>query len=237
MSARRVLVVGGSGTVGSAICAILGREGCKVALTYHSRREAAERVAREIPGASVHPCDLRDFASVRGTVEAAAGAQGGLDALVVAAGVPCFESLEEITADRFEEVVAVNTRGAIAACQAAAPFLKEGGGNIVLIGTLDGIKAVPSPAHFAASKSALRGVVASLAKELGPSRVKVNVVAPGLLEGGSSAKVRDEIRQTYLKHCSLKRFGRPQEIAELVGWLAVENTYITGQSIVLDGGL
>jgi NAD(P)-dependent dehydrogenase (short-subunit alcohol dehydrogenase family) len=111
------------------------------------------------------------------------------------------------------------------------------GGQIVVVGSMDGVKTVPAPVHYAAGKGALRAMVQALAKELGEKRILVNMVAPGILEGGLARLLSDELLQEYLKHSSLRRTGTAREIAELVAWLALENTYVTGQSIVLDGGL
>ena len=87
-----------------------------------------------------------------------------------------------------------------------------------------------------ASKAALGGVARALAKELGPHDIRVNVVAPGILESGASALVPEDVRREYVKHSNAKRLGRHEEIAELVAWLALSNTYVTGRTLVADGG-
>jgi NAD(P)-dependent dehydrogenase (short-subunit alcohol dehydrogenase family) len=102
---------------------------------------------------------------------------------------------------------------------------------------VDGVKPLPSPVHFATSAAALRGMVEAMSKELGNYNIRVNLVAPGILDGGSSAKLGHEMKDAYLKHSALGRFGTMAEIAEVVAWLALENTYVTGQVILLDGGL
>jgi NAD(P)-dependent dehydrogenase (short-subunit alcohol dehydrogenase family) len=112
-----------------------------------------------------------------------------------------------------------------------------GGGNIVLIGSVDGVKPVPAPVHYAASKGALTGMVAALAKELGEHNIRVNMVAPGILEGGISTVLEDRLMKEYLKHCGLKRLGRPSEVANVVAWLVRHNTYVTGQTVLVDGAL
>ena len=99
------------------------------------------------------------------------------------------------------------------------------------------MKSVPAPVHYASGKGALRAMVQALAKELGKQRIRINMVAPGILDGGLARLLSDDLLQEYLKHCSMKRTGSAAEIAEFVAWLATENTYVTGQSIVLDGGL
>src|SRR5438034_343864 len=116
-------------------------------------------------------------------------------------------------------------------------LMRGAGGNIVLVGSIDGVKPAPSPVHYAASKAALTGMAKAMAKELGPHNIRVNIVAPGVLDGGLSRVLPDDLRAQYLKHCGLKRLGRLEEVANVVAWLAVENTLVTAQTIVLDGAL
>ena len=245
---KRCLVVGGSGQLGSAICRALVREDCQVAFTYKGDPERAQALEQELPGSRAYECDLRDFASVRRVVNAAVAELGGLDGMVQAAGVSGdsyyyrsisaadYDRLQPVDQEAFDECMEINARGSFAACQAVAPFLK-GAGNIVLLGAIDGIKPVPAPVHFAASQAALKGMTEALAKELGHHNVCINLVALGILQGGLSENLGQELKDAYLTHCCLKRLGTMQEVAELVAFLVLENTYVTGQTLILDGGL
>ena len=135
-------------------------------------------------------------------------------------------------------MLAVNTKPSFFAVRRAAHHMRQsGGGSIVLLGSIDGVKSAPSPVHYAASKGALAAMVKAMAKELGPHNIRVNSVAPGILERGLSASVPDDLRNEYLKHCGLKRLGRVEEVAGLVTWLATENTCVSGQTVVVDGAL
>jgi len=248
---RRCLVLGGSGNVGSAICRTLARNGCDIAFTYHRNEVAAARLAEEIPSSIYMPCDLENYENTQKAVNHSAEALGGLDCLVQAAGTSgedrfwkCatennYDKLQEIDQSAFDEMMAINTRGTLAACQAAALWLKKNpdGGNIVIIRSIDGIKPVPSPIHFAASTGAAKGMMEAMAKELGNYNIRVNILALGILEGGASRKLSNQVKEAYLKHSSLSRFGKTEEIAEVAAWMAVENTYVTGQALILDGGL
>ena len=174
---------------------------------------------------------------------------GGLDTLIVAAGASGHERFYKekpgvngngfgsISVQEAGEIVSVNTLGTFSVCQGALEFLKEQGGNIIIVGSMDGVKTVPSPIHFALSKAALKGLTESLSKELGGFNIRVNMIAPGIMEGGQSDLLSEERLAPYLKHCSLRRLGQPEEAAEVIAWFALENTYVTGQSILLDGGL
>ena len=249
-SNKRCILIGGSGQLGQAVAKILAEENCQAVLTYHKRPEPAQKLAAEFPGLYALPCDLRDFAGVRKTLNEAEKILGGVDCLILAAGVSGdakffqkqsdeeFHRLKEVDQAELDQVLSVNTRGGFAACQAAHPLLsRSGGGNIVIVGALDGIKTVPSPIHFAAGKAFLKGLTESLSKELGPEGIRVNLVAPGILESGQADKLSEKLKEPYLKYSSLGRFGQMSEIADVICWFALKNTYITGQSILLDGGL
>jgi len=237
--AKRCLVLGGSGYVGAEVCRLLAARGARVAFTYW-------RHERSLPGAYALKADLRDFGQAAQAVEQAAAQLGGLDALIQCAGTAGDPSLyqgrggdkfKSIDEAGWDEMMDVTAKSTFAACQAAARTMAAQGGQIVVVGSMDGVKSVPAPIHYAAGKGALRAMVQALAKELGERRILVNMVAPGILEGGMGKLLSEDLLREYLKHSSLGRLGAAREIAELAVWLALENTYVTGQSIVLDGGL
>ena len=246
--ARRCLVLGGSGYVGAEVCRVLAAQGARVAFTYFSGEERARALAAELPGALALRADLRDFAQSVQVVEDSAARLGGLDALVQCAGTAgdpalykgrgaAHDRLQIITESGWDEMMDLTAKSSFAACQVAARAMGARGGQIVIVGSMDGVKPLPSPIHYAAGKGALRAMVQSLAKELGARGILVNMLAPGILAGGLARLLSDDLLQEYLKHCSLKRTGSALEIAQFVCWLVMENTYVTGQSIVLDGGL
>jgi 3-oxoacyl-[acyl-carrier protein] reductase len=244
---HRTLVLGGSGSLGRVVCTTLGELGSRVAFTYHSNRAAADQLLASLPEARAWALDLTSAGDIGRVVEAAAGALGGLDALVHCAalgltpGDPLHDcprqGLEDVSALGWDTLMAVNVRSAFFACQAAAPPLRRAGGNIVLVGSVDGVKPVPSPIPYCTSKAALVGMAMAMAKELGKDGIRVNVVAPGILESGLSRTLPKALLEEYLRHCGLKRLGQAAEAANLIAWLARHNTYVTAQTIVLDGAL
>lgn len=234
---RRAIVLGGSGYVGSAIARALARDGARLALSYHANREKGEALARELNGQAFH-CDLSNPCAAADAVTGAASWLGGADALVIAAGRGEFTPFFETKLSDVSAALRIAVEGAFASCRAAAEAMRASqGGEILLVSSIDAVKTLPSPPHLAASQAALRGLVGSLAKELGKHSIRVNLLACGLLAGGVTAKVDPKLRETYLEHCSLKRLGRAEEVAEVASWLIAENTYLTGQAVVLDGGL
>lgn len=240
----RTLVIGGSGKLGSAVCRALAERGARIAFTFHQGENAARELSAALPETRAFPVDLAQASLVAPLVDDAISWLGGFDALVHCAAIPVgresgegtYETLEEIDLASYERLMAVNVRSVFLACQRAARHV-QGGANFVLVGSVDSEKPLPAPPHYVASRGALRGLAMGLTKELGPRNVRVNVVAPGLMEAGMSRAVPAELQREYLKHSALKRLGRLDEIAALVAWLAVENTYVTGRTIAVDGAL
>ena len=114
---------------------------------------------------------------------------------------------------------------------------RRGGGNIVLLGSIDGVKPAPSPVHYAASKAALAGWCGRWPRSSGREASASTASRPACSKAACRATLPEPLRREYLKHCGLKRLGRMEEVASLVAWLAVENTLVTGQTLVLDGAL
>ncbi len=245
---RRVLVFGGSGNLGQSVCRRLAQARCAVAFTYFTAEETAIRLADEWPGSRPLRLDLRNVSAIESCVDAAADFLNGIDAIVQCAALgtspgdpiptDAHQRMADVSEAGWNELVAVNVRGAFFTCRAAARHLQEaGGGNLVLLGSIDGVKALPSPVHYSATKGALVGMTMSLAKELGPHNIRVNLVAPGVMEAGISRTLPPRLLTEYIKHCGLKRVGKLDEVAAVVAWLALRNTYVTGQTILVEGAL
>ena len=245
------LVLGGTGYIGSAVCRLLHECAARLAFTYHTNGEMARELAEQLKGSLPLRADLASYADTRRVVREAAGSLGGLDVMIQCAGTagdPTLYSTHQpddhekflrITEAEWDAMSNVTVRSTFAACQEATLFMRQnrGGGSIVIVGSIDGVKPLPAPVHYAAGKGALRSLTEALAKELGRDNIRVNLVAPGILEGGIARHLDPRLLQDYLEHCSLKRAGKSAEVAEVVVRLALENTYVTGQSILLDGGL
>lgn len=247
LAGSRCLVFGGSGTLGRVVCRTLASQGSRVAFTYHTGEAVAMGLASDLPGGAALPLDLTVTPDIDRTVREVADRFGGIDGFVQCAAVgvtmECAgdESPHRIThidERGWDLMMSINAKSSFFAVKSVAEVMKRvGGGNIVLLGSIDGVKSVPSPVHYAASKGALRGMTQAMAKELGEYGIRVNMVAAGVLEGGLSRNLPDDLRKEYLKHCGLGRLGRLEEVASVVAYLTLENTYVTGQTIILDGAL
>ena len=231
---KRVMIVGASGSLGGALVKELGARDARVGGTYRTQ------VVEGIPSRKL---DLAEVDTIEPVLADLGKELGGADALVVcatavsAAAEEQFDRLADIVPAKLVEMMTVNVAAPILCARAFAAMNGGTPRNVVFVGSIDGAKSVPTAVPYASSKGALMATARGLAKELGPSGVLVNVVAPGLMDGGASRIVPAEVKKEYLKHSASKRFATPAEIARSIAWLALENTYVTGQTIIFDGGL
>jgi 3-oxoacyl-[acyl-carrier protein] reductase len=248
---RVALVTGAGGTLGGAIARALAREGAAVAVGYRSSRDAAERAIADIEAedgqAHLAPLDVTEQGAVDAFVQGAVERHGRIDVLVNAAGrldaadTVRFAELDPVAAAALLEVDVIGT---MRMCHAVAPHMAETGGAIVNFSSTYGNGIDPDnpinsvPVSYCTAKGAIRGLTASLARDLAPS-IRVNALAPGPIQGNweeewgiSAAQVTQAIAMT-----PLKRFGVPDEIAETALFLASDGAgYITGQVIHVDAG-
>ncbi len=205
--------------------------------------EALEAVRAEIEQgggvAEVRACDVADGEAVSSLVEEVASTHGRLDILVNNAGITRDGLVLRMSDEDFDTVMTVNLRSAFVASRAAArPMMRGRFGRIISIGSVTGIIGNPGQVNYAAAKAGLIGMTKSLAKELGPKGITANVVAPGFVETQMVQAVTPQMKEQVLKALPLRRFGSPEEIAHTVSFVASdEASYLTGQVIVVDGGL
>lgn len=227
---KRAIVVGASSHLGIAVCRELETRGAKVAGTYFQGESKLTSVS------AARRLDLMDASSIEPVLRELANELGGADILVHCAAVAEWTPLADVDATKFARMLAVNVTSALMCTKAFAALSGSESRSVVLVGSIDGAKSVPTSVPYAAGKGALVAMARALAKELAP-HVLVNVVAPGVLEGGITTMVPADVKAEYLKHSAQKRFGTHAEIARSIAWLSLENTYVTGQTMVLDGGL
>lgn len=233
-----VLVTGAARRIGCALALGLAAEGARVAITYNTSQPEAERtVAHIVEGggeAMAVRCDVRDERNVEEAVAAVAAEFGRLDVLVNNAGYFETTKFEELTAAQWDNIFAINARGPFLVSRAAVPLLKETRGRIVNIGSLGGLEAWATHAHYCSSKAALIMLSQAMAKALAP-RIAVNCVAPGMIstgEGRQPAYVSSIIRKT-----PMRRTGAVSDVLEAVLFFATATHFITGQTLLVDGGL
>ena len=223
--------------MGREIALSLARAGADVTLTYLSSQSGAAQTRQEIEAlgrrSQIIECDVRSEASVRSAVASAVGFRGHLDLLVNNAAV--FESapLEQLTVEQWDRVFETNARGPFLAAREAIPHLRGSRGRIVNIGSLGGIRAWATHAHYCASKAALHMLTQAMAKAFAPE-VSVNCVAPGWIELEESSPAA---AARFAAKTPIGRNGNASEVAEAVLYFATSSEFVTGQILTVDGGL
>jgi len=231
---RRALVFGGTGAIGREVLRELAQRDVEATFTYLR----AERLARELEQSLGHTAERVDLRRTSEIVELIrSSCESPPDLFIHCAGVGGQRALSESSDEHWEEVFAVNCRSAFVACRELAPLFGHRGGDVVLVAALDRSVAAPVPVAFAASQGALSTMTMALAKELGPFDVRVNQICAGLLDSGLSSDFAAALRDDFERFSALRRLGTPAEIARAVVWLALENRYISGKGIPVDGGM
>ncbi|OGS18182.1 MAG: beta-ketoacyl-ACP reductase [Elusimicrobia bacterium RIFCSPHIGHO2_02_FULL_61_10] len=242
LQGKKALVTGGSRGIGKAICLELARRGADVAFDYKGPAAEGDSVARELSalGRRTHcsVVDAADTEAVERCVEEAACALGGLDILVNNAGITADAVLWKMSEEQFDEVIAVNLKGTFNHLRAVAPRLRAAGnGRVVNISSINGIRGKFGQTNYCASKAGIIGLTKAAARELGPSGITVNCVAPGMIETEMAAGVPEEFRAKARAETLLGRLGRPEDVAYTVAFLCGDEArHITGIVIQVDGG-
>ena len=239
LTGRSALVTGSTRGIGRAIAASLTEAGARVAVVGRDQARAAE-VAGELGGGALgFGADVSEPASVVALVQAVEVAFGQVDILVNNAGLTRDNLLFRIKDDDWDMVLDANLRGAFVAIRATARgMMKRRWGRIINIASIVGITGNKGQANYAASKAGLIGLTKSVAKELGSRNILVNAIAPGFIETDMTAAMTPEARAALSSQIPLDRLGSPQDIAGMVAFLASDlASYITGQVLVVDGGM
>jgi 3-oxoacyl-[acyl-carrier protein] reductase len=239
LSGRTALVTGSTRGIGRAIAETLAGAGARVAVVGRDQGKAAEAADKVGNGACGFACDVGDPASIVALVESVEKAFGQIDILVNNAGLTRDNILFRIKDEDWDTVLDANLRGAFIAIRSASRgMIKRRWGRIINIASVVGITGNKGQANYAASKAGLIGLTKSVAKELGSRNVLVNAVAPGFIATDMTAAMTPEARASLSGQIPLERLGSPLDIAGVVAFLASEHAaYITGQTLVVDGGM
>jgi len=243
LEGRVSLVTGASRGLGRAIALRLAACGSKVAINYRSSDADAAAVAREIEDgggeAMLVPADVADGAAVRAMTREVVKKWGKIDILVNNAGITKDSLLPRMPDDTWDEVMNTNLRGAYLCTKLALrSMMEQSWGRIINVSSLAGLTGNQGQANYAAAKGGLNAFTRSVAREVGSRNITVNAVAPGFITTDMTDRLPQETRDEILARIPLKRFGRPEDVADLVAFLASERAaYITAQIMCIDGGV
>lgn len=243
LTGKIALVTGGSRGIGRAICLALAERGATVVVNFNSSGDAAREVVAEIEGnggtAQTWQADVSNEEQVTAMFKSITKEHGTIDILVNNAGMTRDNVIMMMKPDDFDSVINTNLRSAWLCCKTAVrTMMRKRTGAIINITSVVGIAGNGGQTNYAASKAGIIGLTKSLAKEVAVRGINVNAVAPGFVETAMTADLSDEIKEKATEAIPLGRMGTPEDIAKAVVFLASSDaSYITGQTLVVDGGM
>jgi len=240
---KTVIISGASRGIGRAIAIELAGEGANISFNFRSSEAEAKELEKEIQGLGVKAkgfqVDIQDYDSVKSWVNDTVGSFGGIDIIVNNAGITKDGALALMSPDNWKEVINTNLGGTFNLTKAVILiFMKQKSGNVINITSVSGMMGMARQTNYAASKAGIIGFSKSLAKEVAGYNIRVNTVAPGFIETDMVKELSEAYMEQVMKQVPLGRMGRADEVARTVKFLASDDSkYITGQTIVIDGGL
>ena len=234
---KKVLITGGSRGIGRAIVEHFSALGYKVAFTYKSSDNRAAELS-ELTGAFAIKADSAVESQVTYAVQRAQELMGGIDILVNNAGVSSFSLIQDLSLDEWNRCIGTNLTAAFLYSRGVIPYMiRQQAGRIINITSMWGLVGASCEAHYSAAKAGLIGLTKALAKELGPSGITVNAVAPGVIATDMNAHLGKEDMDDIIDETPVGRIGKVEDIARMVGYLASdEASFITGEVMNVSGG-
>lgn len=233
---RTILVTGASRGIGREIAKTLAKQGDKVIANYLNSEEAAKRLQEEYPTIDIYKADVSKREDVAGMIEYIVATYGKIDVVINNAGIDEFKLFTDISDDDWHKMMDTNLYSVFCVSQEAVKhMLKRKNGCIINISSVWGLVGASCEVHYSVSKAGIIGLTKSLAKELGPSNIRVNSIAPGTIDTDMNKNLGTEVINSIKEDTPLGKIGRPEDIAKCVKWL-IDDEFTTGQIISVNGG-
>jgi 3-oxoacyl-[acyl-carrier protein] reductase len=243
LAGKVAVVTGASRGIGKSIAIELAKQGADVVVNYAGSVDRANEVVKEIESlgrkAMSIQCDVSNSESVNAMMKEALDAFGSIDILVNNAGITRDNLLMRMKDSEWDDVINTNLKGVFLCTKAVTrPMMKQRKGRIINITSIVGVTGNPGQANYVAAKAGVIGFTKTTAKELAQRNITVNAIAPGFITTDMTDKLTDEVKNSMLTQIPLGQFGNPEDIANAVVFLASdESSYITGQTLHIDGGM
>lgn len=236
---KTVLITGGSRGIGKETAIAFSKAGYNVVINYNKSEKEAVELALSLGNAIAVRADVKNRAEVKEMVKLAKENFSHIDVLINNAGIAEQKLFFDITEEDWDEMIGVNLKGIFNLCAEVAPdMVQRRYGKVINISSIWGISGASCEVHYSAAKSAVIGFTKALAKELGPSQVNVNCIAPGVIDTDMNKKVPEDIMKELADETPLMRLGTAKDVAEAVLFLASDKaSFITGQVLGVDGGI
>lgn len=230
------IVTGGSRGIGAEIVKMLAREGYNVVLNYNKSRIQAEEIAKQYKNVYCFKADVSNSQNVQELVDYTYNKFGKIDLLINNAGIDLIKTINDTTYEEFDKIIKTNLYSAFCAAKEASKYMiNQKYGQIINISSIWGVVGASCEVAYAVSKAGMDAMTKSLSKELGPSNIRVNSIAPGIIDTDMNNNLSEDERKEIIEEIPLERIGTTSDIAECVLFLE-KNKYITGQIIQVNGG-
>lgn len=243
ISGKKVIITGGSRGIGKEIALTLAKHGADIIINYSNSPKKALEVVDMIKelGANAYAikADISKMDEASNLIKEAYDKFGNIDVLVNNAGITKDNLLMRMTEEEWDDVMAVNLKGTFNVTKSIIrKMMKQKSGSIINISSVVGITGNPGQCNYSASKAGIIGFTKSLAKEIGKKNIRVNAIAPGFIQTEMTDQLNEDLKKSYLNNIALNKFGNATDVANAVLFLSSDlSEYITGQTLVVDGGL